>query len=669
MEDFTKLEYLHLLAEKFPTEQQVCAEIINLSAILNLPKATEYFMSDLHGEYEAFHHILNNCSGVIREKVHMVFDGKLSEEEQKDLCTLIYYPEEKLSRLRKEHRVNRDWYWRTIRQLIEVTRVVASKYSRSKVRKAMPDAYRYIMDEMLHAQPDESSSQSLYHEKIIDTIIELDSGDAMIYAFADVIKRLSVDHLHIVGDIFDRGPRPDTILDYLMGHHSVDIEWGNHDILWMGAAAGSEACIATVVRNSLSYKNTQVLENGYGITLRPLTVAAEKLYPDFEDPLDAAYYAISIILFKLEEQIILRNPRFEMDENLYLDRIDYRLGEIEIDGEWYDLKYKYFQTIQPDRPWVLSDGEKQIMAQLRADFVSSEKLAAHIRFLYEKGSLYLKYNGNLLFHGCIPMNEDGSFSEFHAGEDFPGNSAYAIMTGRANSSNGGSATGVEDTVNSIFPGKKNVYSGKALMDYADRMARLAYFGERTTEQLDYMWYLWCGYESPLSGRRTKTFARMFLENDALREEPRNAYFLLHDSEEICQKILAEFGLNPDEGHIINGHTPIHAGKGESPVKANGKLIVIDGGFCKRYQKETGIAGYTFIFNSHGLRLLIHQPFSSMEKSIEENLDIETESENIATFPARMYVRDVDIGVTLKHQILRLRELLEAYRTGLIAPGR
>lgn len=626
-----QMELLQLLSDQFPTIRQVCAEIINLQAILNLPKGTEYFMSDLHGEYEAFRHILNNCSGVIREKVQMVFKDRLSEEEQDELCTLIYYPEQKLSRIRRSQKDTFSWYRETMWNLIELARVLSSKYSRSKVRKAMPEDYRFIIDELLHAQPEEDSSQYLYHEKIIETIIQLESCDDIFVALSTLIKRLSVDHLHVVGDIFDRGPRPDTILDYLMGHHSVDIEWGNHDILWMGAAAGSEACIATVVRNCLSYKNTQVLESGYGITLRPLTVAAVKMYPEFEDPLEAAFYAISMILFKLESQIILRNPEFEMEEQLLLDKVDFHLGQVEIDGEWYDMKYKYFNTIQWDRPFLLSDGEKQIMRQLKADFVSSEKLNAHIHFLYEKGSLYLIYNQNLLFHGCIPMNEDGTFTE-------------VTWNGQT-------------------------YSGKALMDYADHMARSAYFGERTQQELDYMWYLWCGYHSPVSGRKTKTFARMFLSDEKICEEPRNAYFTLHDSEEVCIRILREFGLDGEDAHIINGHTPVHVKKGESPVKANGRLFVIDGGFCKRYQEETGIAGYTLIFNSHGLRLLAHQPFMSMEKSIEENLDIGFQSMNVVTFPARKRVKDVDIGETLKNQIFRLKQLLSAYRSGLIVPKR
>jgi len=624
-----QLEVLQLLAEKFPTVEQVCAEIINLQALLNLPKGTEYFMSDLHGEYEAFRHILNNCSGIIKEKVQFVFRDRLSETEQNELCTLIYYPEQKLARLKKSKQATDAWYNDTLWQLIELSRVISAKYSRSKVRKAMPEAYRFILDELLHAQPEEGSSQYIYQGKIIETVIRLKNGDDMIFALSELIKQLSVDHLHIVGDIFDRGPRPDTILDYLMNHHSVDIEWGNHDIPWMGAAAGSEACIASVVRNCLSYKNTQVLESGYGITLRPLVLVAEKLYPEFSDPLDAAYYAISIILFKLEAQIILRNPHYEMEEQILLDKIDFGLSQVEIDEKWYDLKYKYFQTVQPERPFVLSDGEKQILNQLKNDFLESTKLAAHVQFLYENGSMYLLHNGNLLFHGCIPLNDDGTFTEVTRG------------------------------------GKR--YKGKALLDYADRMARRAYFGERTQEELDYMWYLWCGYNSPVSGRRTKTFARMFIDDKVICEEPRNAYYLMQNSEEVCNRILEEFGLDLNDGHIINGHTPIHVKEGESPIKAGGKLLVIDGGFCKRYQQETGIAGYTLIYNSHGLRLLAHQPFLSMEKSIEENLDIAFQASDIKMFPQRKRIKDIDVGAMMKKQIMRLEQLLDAYRRGFISP--
>lgn len=623
-----RIKFLRLLSEKYRSRQQVCTEIINLQAILNLPKGTEHFMSDLHGEYEAFSHILNNSAGVIREKVDMLFEETLTPRERSSLCTLIYYPEEKLEKINEEGRNTEEWYRFVLQNLIDLAKMLSSKYTRSKVRKAMPSEYSYILDELLHAQADEDNNQFVYHQKIIDTLLKLGEGDDFIIALSSLIKRLAVDHLHIVGDIFDRGERPDAILNMLMQHHSLDIEWGNHDILWMGAACGSQACIAAVVRNCLSYNNISVLEQGYGISLRPLVLFAEKMY-DETDPNKAAKKAISIILFKLEGQIIRRNPDYGMQERLLLDKVNFDDATIEIDGVVHELKEKRFPTIKRMDPYALDPAEREIMDELEKLFRESEQLQRHVTFLYNHGSMYRKFNGNLLFHGCVPLDEDGNLKALHFG-------------GR-------------------------IYQGKSYMDYADSIARRAYFSDdRTQKELDFMWYLWCGSNSPLSGRVVKTFERTFLSDESTWKEPKNPYYRYQDSEPVCRMLLREFGLYSENSHIINGHTPIHVMEGENPLKANGRLIVIDGGFCKAYQKTTGIAGYTLIFNSHGMRLKSHQPFSGMEAALSENLDIDSQSQQVATLDKRLMVADTDTGEMLKEQIADLEDLLTAYREGLIA---
>lgn len=623
-----RIKFLRLLSEKYRSRQQVCTEIINLQAILNLPKGTEHFMSDLHGEYEAFSHILNNSAGVIREKVDMLFEETLTPRERSSLCTLIYYPEEKLEKINEEGRNTEEWYRFVLQNLIDLAKMLSSKYTRSKVRKAMPSEYSYILDELLHAQADEDNNQFFYHQKIIDTLLKLGEGDDFIIALSSLIKRLAVDHLHIVGDIFDRGERPDAILNMLMQHHSLDIEWGNHDILWMGAACGSQACIAAVVRNCLSYNNISVLEQGYGISLRPLVLFAEKMY-DETDPNKAAKKAISIILFKLEGQIIRRNPDYGMQERLLLDKVNFDDATIEIDGVVHELKEKRFPTINRMDPYALDPAEREIMDELEKLFRESEQLQRHVTFLYNHGSMYRKFNGNLLFHGCVPLDEDGNLKALHFG-------------GR-------------------------IYQGKSYMDYADSIARRAYFSDdRTQKELDFMWYLWCGSNSPLSGRVVKTFERTFLSDESTWKEPKNPYYRYQDSEPVCRMLLREFGLYSENSHIINGHTPIHVMEGENPLKANGRLIVIDGGFCKAYQKTTGIAGYTLIFNSHGMRLKSHQPFSGMEAALSENLDIDSQSQQVATLDKRLMVADTDTGEMLKEQIADLEDLLTAYREGLIA---
>lgn len=622
-------KYLELLAEKYPTEQAVCREIINLKAILGLPKGTEHFMSDLHGEYEAFCHILNNCSGVIREKVDLLFEETLSDIDREEICTLIYYPVEKLEMMKKESRNNEEWYRVILGELIEIARLLSSKYTRSKVRKAMPDEYAYILDELIHVQKDEDDNQVAYHQNIIDTLLELDSADAFIEVLAALIKRLAVDHLHIVGDIFDRGPCADRIMDLLMNYHSLDIEWGNHDILWMGAAAGSEACIATVIRNNLKYHNIRILENSYGISLRDLTLFAEKLYPDTE-PMEAALKAISVLLFKLEGQVILRNPDYQMTDKLLLHQVNVQNHTVCIAGTDYEICEETFPTVSFDPSnlevsYELTAEEKQIMEGLRMAFVGSVRLRQHMDFLYQKGSMYRIFNGNLLFHGCVPLDESGNLE------------------------------GV------VFHQKR--YLGRDYLDYAERIARRAWSKDATQKELDFMWYLWCGRKSPLSGRNIKTFERTYVKDESIWHEASNPYYQYYEQEKICNMILHEFNLYSDRSHIINGHTPVRTSRGEHPVRANGRLMVIDGGFCKSYHKTTGIAGYTLIFNSHGIRIKSHQPFQSVYAALTENKDIESRSELVETERERLMVRNTDTGKKILEDIKGLKMLLQAYREG------
>lgn len=622
-------KYLELLAEKYPTEQAVCREIINLKAILGLPKGTEHFMSDLHGEYEAFCHILNNCSGVIREKVDLLFEETLSDIDREEICTLIYYPVEKLEMMKKESRNNEEWYRVILGELIEIARLLSSKYTRSKVRKAMPDEYAYILDELIHVQKDEDDNQVAYHQNIIDTLLELDSADAFIEVLAALIKRLAVDHLHIVGDIFDRGPCADRIMDLLMNYHSLDIEWGNHDILWMGAAAGSEACIATVIRNNLKYHNIRILENSYGISLRDLTLFAEKLYPDTE-PMEAALKAISVLLFKLEGQVILRNPDYQMTDKLLLHQVNVQNHTVCIAGTDYEICEETFPTVSfdpsnPEVSYKLTAEEKQVMEGLRMAFVGSVRLRQHMDFLYQKGSMYRIFNGNLLFHGCVPLDESGNLE------------------------------GV------VFHQKR--YRGRDYLDYAERIARRAWSKDATQKELDFMWYLWCGRKSPLSGRNIKTFERTYVKDESTWHEASNPYYQYYEQEKICNMILHEFNLYSDRSHIINGHTPVRTSRVEHPVRANGRLMVIDGGFCKSYHKTTGIAGYTLIFNSHGIRIKSHQPFQSVYAALTENKDIESRSELVETERERLMVRNTDTGKKILEDIKGLKMLLQAYREG------
>ena len=619
-----RLRYLKLLSEKYPTARSVKREIINLTAILNLPKGTEHFMSDIHGEYEAFCHILNNCSGVIREKVDMLYRGTLSHEDRKELCTLIYYPKEKLTKLRRSGEGTPERYREIINLLIELARTLSSKYTRSKARKAMPEDYAYIIDELMHAQKDEDDNQVRYHNIILDTVIDLDAED-FITSLSGLIKRLAVDHLHIVGDIFDRGESADKTIDMLMKHHSLDIEWGNHDILWMGAACGSKACIANVVRNAIKYRSVRILESGYGISLRNLALFSEQLYPDMA-PMDAALKTISVIQFKLEGQIIKRNPDFELDDKLVMQTVNLEDGTVVCEGKTYKLNDTNLPTFDPDKPYELTEGETKVIDGLKNSFLSSLRLREHVDFLYENGEMYKIHNGNLLYHGCVPLREDGALDEI-----------------------------------CIFD---KMLSGREYFDFADAKARYAFYGKhRTQRDIDFMWYLWCGRKSPLCGRNIKTFERAMIDDKAAHTEKQNPYYDFYKTEKTCLEILAEFGLSGKLSHIVNGHTPVRTVIGELPIRANGRLLVIDGGFCRDYHEKTGIAGYTLIYNSHGLRLKAHKPFESIDEAIADNKDIHFESEIVETESHRMMVADTDNGGRISRELDDLRELLELYRNG------
>ncbi len=619
------LKYLSLLSQQFPNQQSVFTEIINLQAILNLPKGTEHFMSDLHGEYEAFMHILNNCSGVIREHVDEIFEGTLSDREKGDLCTLIYYPREKLKLVRGEHLDTPSWYKENLEHLIMVARALSSRYTRSKVRKAIPHDYAYIIDELLHTHPDENNYRIRYHERILDSILETNSTDDFIQSLSALIKRLAVDHLHLVGDVFDRGGGAAKIMDRLMEYHSLDIQWGNHDILWMGAAAGDAACIISVLRNNLRYENYEILENDYGISLRELVAFAERTYRAGES-ISPLIKAINVLLFKLEGQIIQRHPEFDMQDRLLLDKIDLEHGTVTIEGTEYKLRTNDFPTLDPADPYALTEDEQHIVDKLVAEFTSADHLRRHIEFLYSHGSLYLARNGNLLFHGCVPMNEDGTFSSMNC-----------MGTYR---------------------------SGRDYLDFCDRIARSAW-RTRDRDALDWMWYLWIGFKSPVSGRLVKTFERSYIEDSSTWEEPMDPYFTLTRDIPACDAIMREFRLMPGTGHIINGHTPVKTVDGEQPIRADGRLLVIDGGFCQAYHPKTGIAGYTLISSSRGMRLKAHEAFKSVEEALTRNADIQSETTRFDVAERRLMVSDTDTGEEIRQHINDLRLLLDAYRNGIL----
>ncbi len=623
----TEGRFLELLSEQFPTRQSVFTEIINLEAILGLPRGTEHFMSDVHGEYEAFEHILNNCSGVIRERVRAEFGDGLSQAEQDDLCTLIYYPEEKLAKTESDlGGIDLTWWRVHLLRLLRVAKHFASAYTQSKVRKSMPVPYAYIIDELLRDQAGQSEDRSCYHERIVDTIVDTGSGPDFVESLAALIKRLAVDRLHIVGDLFDRGPHADRICDRLLEMPSTDVQWGNHDIVWMGAAAGSLACQAAVVRNNLCYGALSILESSYGVSMRELALFAERTYRD-GDVLSPIDKAISVILFKLEGQLIRRNPDFAMDDRLLLPLVDVEGDCVHLPGGDAPLATVDFPTLNPADPLALTDGEREVIDAMAEAFADSERLRRHVAFLYERGSLYRISNDNLLFHACVPMTEgDGLFRTVE-------------LRGRR-------------------------LAGRDLFDWLDREARQAWM-EPDQGNLDLMYYLWCGPASPLSGRVMKTFERTFVTDKATWAEPRDPYWELTESPSVCKQVLREFGVSPEHGHIVNGHTPVKASSGESPVRSCGKLVVIDGGFCTAYHKTTGIAGYTLISDSSGLRIKAHRAFTSIGDVLDLNADIMSDTDRFETSDRPLLVEDSDTGAKIRQRIVELRRLLDAYNSGAL----
>lgn len=648
------MKYLHLLAKEYPTIAKTATEIINLEAIMNLPKGTEHFLSDVHGEYSAFEQVLRNGSGVVKRKIRDIFGAELDDAEINSLSTLIYYPEEKMDLIASETEDLHAWYRTTLFRLIELCQYVASKYTRSKVRKAMPEDFAYILEELLHENYNEDDKK-LYYEEILQHIISLGRAEEFISALSRLIQQLVVDHLHIVGDVYDRGPYPDKIMDTLMNYHSLDFQWGNHDILWMGAASGSRVCAANVIRISARYLNLDILEDSYGISLRPLALFADEVYkddpckyfqPKNEDNTDYSnaeitqiarmHKAISIIQFKLEGEIINRRKEFNMEHRLLLQFIDYKKGTIQLKGKTYQLLDTHFPTIDPENPYTLTDGEKDLIEKITASFKNCRRLQKHVQFLYSKGSIFLTYNGNLLYHGCIPLHEDGTFMEMK------------------------------------LRGEK--YAGRALLEQFEILTREAYVRPPGTKEKKYacdiVWYLWTGAISSLFGKsEMTTFERYFVAEKETHKEEKNPYYKLRNDEFICKQILEEFGLDGECGHIINGHTPVKEGKGESPIKASGKMLVIDGGFAKAYHKETSLAGYTLLFNSYGLQLVSHQPFTTKEDAIKNETDILSTRQVIEMEINRKRVRDTDIGAKLSEQAEDLKVLLDAYRNGLLHENR
>ena len=642
-----EVKLLQRLAEIYPTIGAASTEIINLQSILNLPKGTEHFITDIHGEYEAFSHVLRNGSGSVRKKVDDVFGHTLSQADKKSLATLIYYPRQKMSLIKKEETNIRDWYKITLYRLIEVCKCVASKYTRSKVRKALPEEFAYVIEELI-TEKAEVTDKGAYYEAIINTIIEIGCAEKFIESLCSLIKRLVVDRLHILGDIYDRGPAPQSIMDRLMQYHSLDIQWGNHDIVWMGAAAGQPACIATVIRNCARYGNLDILEDGYGINMLPLATLAIDTYKG--DPCESFYIhgkkansysenrvnvkmhkAITIIQFKLEGQLIMRRPEFHMENRLLLDKVDYERGVITLDGKEYELNDTNFPTIDPADPYALTEEEADVMERLTSAFLNCSRLQTHMQFLLKRGNLYKVYNGNLMYHGCVPMNKDGSFKKVNVyGQE---------------------------------------YSGRVLYDVLESYVRKAFVAldaEEKRKGQDIMWFIWSSPDSPLFGKeKMATYERYFIKDKETHVEIKNPYYDLINDEKVLDRILQEFGLYKDNSHIINGHMPVRLTKGESPVRCGGKLLIIDGGFCKAYQKQTGIAGYTLIYNSYGMTLVAHDPFSSTEEAIEKELDIHSDRIMVQKTERRLLVGDTDSGLEMKERIRELEELLKAYRNGTI----
>ncbi len=645
-----RIHYLEQLAELYPTIGRASTEIINLQSILYLPKGTEHFLSDIHGEFRAFSHVLRNGSGAVRKKIDDVFGHTLSTADKMSLATLIYYPQKKIELVKQQEEDMENWYKITLYRLIEVCKTVSSKYTRSKVRKALPEDYAYVIEELI-TEKQEVLNKEAYYEAIVNTIVELGQTDNFIVALAELIQRLVIDHLHILGDIYDRGPSPDLIMDRLEKYHSFDIQWGNHDMVWMGAATGQLACIAAVIRTSIRYGNLDLIEDGYGINMVPLATFAMDAYKD--DPCERfvlknstdeerskketemnrkMHKAIAIIRFKLEGQLVQKWPDFGMQNRCLLHKINYEKKTVEIDGQEYPMLDTYFPTIDPENPYELTPEETEVMARLRTSFVHCEKLQRHVRLMLKRGSMYKIYNGNLLYHGCVPMNEDGSFAKVN-----------------------------------IY-GK--YYSGKELYDVLESYVRKAFFSldkEEREKGQDMMWYIWTAPNSPLYGRsKMATFERYFLEDKKMHHESKNAYYHLFNKPETADKILHEFGLKDGRVHIINGHVPVERMAGESPVKCNGKLILIDGGFSKTYRRKTGIAGYTLTYNSYGLTLSAHEPFDFSDSAVRDELDIVSHQEAVEYADRRILVGDTDYGKRMMSRIEELKELIRAYQSGEIA---
>lgn len=642
-----QMRYLRGLAELYPTIGKASTEIINLQSILNLPKGTEHFLSDLHGEYEAFSHVLRNGSGAVKKKIDEIFGHTLSNHDKRFLATLIYYPREKMEMVKRTEDDIENWYRITLYRLIEVCKTTASKYTRSKVRKALPKDYAYVIEELI-TEKAEVLDKEAYYDEIVNTIIDIGRAENFIIALAELVQRLVIDHLHVLGDIYDRGPGPHFIMDRLCEYHSLDIQWGNHDVVWMGAAAGQRACIATVIRNSLRYGNQDILEDGYGINLIPLATLAMSVYGD--DPCEVfslkgdkkysvseeelarkMHKAIAVIQFKLEGQLVMDRPEFHMENRCLLDKINYEQGTILLDGSVYALKDCLFPTIDPANPYKLTEEEQETMDRITSAFQNCEKLHRHVELLLDKGGLYKVYNGNLLFHGCVPLDEKGNFK-------------VADVYGKA-------------------------CAGKALYDELETYVRKAFFAldaEEKKKGQDIMWYIWAGSDSPLFGKdKMTTFERYFIEEAKPKKETKNPYYRLLENTEVVDRILEEFGLSGKSGHIVNGHVPVHQSEGESPVKCGGKVIVIDGGFSRAYQKVTGIAGYTLTYNSYGLQLSAHNPFTSVETAVQEEKDIVSTKVAVTWSARRQLVGDTDTGRDLKERIEELRQLLAAYRNGII----
>ena len=639
----SELKYLELLSKSFRNIAETSTEIINLEAILNLPKGTEHFLSDIHGEYEAFTHVLRNGSGSIRQKIEDIFGETLDEVEKKELATLIYYPEAKYNLEEKKNRNIEEWSKKNIYRLVKVCKHASTKYTRSKVRKAMPKDFEYIIQELLYERNEEENKRD-YVDAIIDTIISIKYTKDFMKAMGELIRRLAIDRLHVVGDIYDRGPAPHLIMDCLQEYHNVDIQWGNHDLLWIGAGIGNKACIANVIRICSRYNNHDILEEAYGINLLPLATFAMKYYG--KDPcrnfrpkegvdndlIAQMHKAISIIQFKVEGIFSERNPQFEMEDKELLKNIDYHKGTVTIGGKEYQLNDTHFPTVNPDNPLELTKEEVVLLNKLKNSFMNSEKLQRHLKFLLNKGSMYLKCNSNLLYHGCIPLDSEGEL--------------------------------VEVNIDGIS------YKGKSYFDKIEAIIRESFFNRENNEKdkrnRDFVWYLWCGKNSPLFGKDImRTFERYFIDDKKIHKENKNPYYMFINKKEKCEMILREFGLNPENSHIINGHVPVKVKEGESPVKADGKLFMIDGGFSKAYRKTTGIAGYTLVYNSYGIKIISLAPFESQEKAIKEGADILSSTVVFDEIREITKVKDTDIGKELQKQIDDLKKLLISYKTGLI----